>query len=110
MSAQDNLSSYQFTSISKTWKKSPTLVAGITKAKRGNRIVGAIKWSGNKGMMVEDFNGAVVNYVHVNKDHRRKGVATKLWQEAQKEVAKHGIELTHSMNQSSEGKAWISSL
>ena len=110
MSASDNLSSYQFVSVSKTWKKSPNLVAGITKAKKGNKIVGTLRWGGTKDSMVKDLNGATVHSVHVDEPHRRKGIATKLWQEAQQEVAKHGIELGHSMNQSPEGKAWASSL
>jgi GNAT superfamily N-acetyltransferase len=110
MAASDNLSEYQFSSTVKTWKKHPNLIAGVVKAKKGNRIVGHLKWTGTTGSQVRDLNGATVSAVHVEEPHRRKGVATELWKKANEDVNQHGISLNHSMNQSSEGKVWSKSL
>jgi GNAT superfamily N-acetyltransferase len=108
--SQDNLSEYQFSSTVKTWKKHPGLVGGLVKAKKGNRIVGHLQWGGIKGSQIRDLNGAVIQAVHVAEPHRRKGVATALWQKANEDVSQHGIDLRHSMNQSAEGTAWSKSL
>ena len=110
MAASDHLSEYQFSSTVKTWKKYPDLVSGVVKAKKGNTVVGQLRWAGTKGSQVQDMNGAVVNRVHVAEPHRRKGVATSLWEKANEDVKQHGINLRHSMNQSSDGKKWAESL
>ena len=110
MAASDHLSEYQFSSTVKTWKKHPGLVVGVVKAKKGNRSVGHLRWTGTKGSQVQDMNGAVVNAVHVAEPHRRKGVATSLWEKANEDVIQHGITLKHSFNQSKEGKSWAESL
>jgi ribosomal protein S18 acetylase RimI-like enzyme len=53
----------------------------------------------------------LIAMIHVKQEHRRKGVATGMWEHAKMLSAKGVIpELVHSANLTQEGEAWHQSL
>jgi ribosomal protein S18 acetylase RimI-like enzyme len=72
-------------------------------AKQGNEWRGDFTWHKSTG---------VIQTVHVNPEHRRKGIATAMLQEAQRQAALHNHipAPVHSSQLSDDGKAWKDSL
>lgn len=71
---------------------------GRVDALLGDRVVGSLHWwMGDRPR---------VRGVQVEPEHRRQGIATRLWQEARQ------IEpsLRHSLSQTDDGDAWVKSL
>ena len=50
-------------------------------------------------------------YIKVPAEHRRQGIATRLWESAQEHAKRSGLpSLTHSEYRTNEGDAWAESL
>jgi GNAT superfamily N-acetyltransferase len=68
------------------------------------RWVGLPGWV---GQMDFDPDTGVVNGIEVDPEHRRKGVATAMWDYAQKHAS---VKPRHSPSRTPEGDAWAKSL
>ena len=94
MSAQDNLSSEQYSLILNKGDDSHLVEA--YKGKHGP--VGFIEWDANSGEVKD---------IRVAPEHQRKGLATALWKEANNSGL---IKPVHSQALSEQGAAWKKSL
>lgn len=72
---------------------------------KGDKKVGSIDWDGNET--------GRVNMVHVDEGHRRQGIATALWQQAQSTSQEKGLtppKHSDDKDMSVQGKAWSKSV
>ncbi len=65
----------------------------------------------SKGWMQWADDTGVLQHIRVNDDSRRQGVATNLWNRAQRLAAERGITApVHSAERTKEGDAWAKSV
>jgi GNAT superfamily N-acetyltransferase len=105
MAAQDNLSPKQFKATFK-FTHAERGYSGYheVEARHKGQTIGNITWDPEKGR---------VNMVHVDEEHRRKGVATSLWHEANRVAWDKGLtppKHDSPKNMSADGLAWRKSV
>jgi GNAT superfamily N-acetyltransferase len=94
MSAEDNLSSLQFSF-------SDVIGHHRVRAHLGDKPIGTLEWAKGTGKIHE---------VLVMKPHRRKGIATALLAQAKQAAQEKGLkEPVHSERRSDDGQAWAAS-